>query len=244
MERWIAVARPTTYKRTCTRRRVFISVVIVWHLSVLLNTPHLLEIKKNTDENGHSSCVWFPYISSKSGRQTLALFEFLLKYFLPLSLTFATFFSLRLITQTSMALSQTNEGKSGKRLLRMSIITAAVLGMCWLPNQLYYLLFKYEIKNTELGTPVHLFTVTLCMLNSCVNPWIYCVTNKTYRRQFARVLCPWTQNEVQAWTSNTMDDSQVTPRPRDGRPQPRMMLRNTDISPNFKKTDNQVLIST
>ena len=213
LERWFAVARPTTYKSTCTRRRVLVSVVLVWFVSVLLNTPHLLEIKRNTDKDGRNTCQWFSLISSKAGRKTVALFEFLFKYFIPLFLTFATFFSLRLITQTSMALSQTNQGKSGKRLLRMSIITAAVLGMCWFPNQLYYLLFKYEVKNTQLGTPVHYFTVTLCMLNSCVNPWIYCVTNKSYRRQFAKVLFPRKQNEVRSWTSNTADDSQTNHRP-------------------------------
>lgn len=205
LERWFAVARPTQYKTNLTRRRVYLSIVFIWMWSVLLNLPHPMEIRAITTESGDNQCQWLTLIPSKAGRETVAFFEFIFKFILPLLLSLAVFYSLRYHAKTSKVLSQANQGKTGRRLLRMTMVTALAVAVCWLPNQVYYLLFKFDI--TQLDTPLHHFTVVMCMLNSTVNPWIYCLTNKNYRRRFARLLLPWrrfddesTRSESQNWS--------------------------------------------
>lgn len=203
LERWFAVARPTKYKTSFTKRRVYISIVFIWLWSVLLNLPHPMEIRQITTESGESQCQWFTLISSKTGREAVAFFEFILKFIMPLVLSLIIFYSLRYHAKTSKVLSQGNHGKTGRRLLRMTMATALAVAVCWLPNQVYYLLFKFDI--TRLDTPLHHFTVVMCMLNSAINPWIYCLTNKSYRRRFAKLLLPWRKSDDEV----TRSESQV-----------------------------------
>ena len=202
IDRWLAVARPTKYKTILTKPRVNICVVCIWALSVLLNTPHLLEMKATTGPDNKPQCEWI-VLTRGTTRRVVAIFEFSGKFFLPLLTATATILSLNNHVKSSPALFQTNRGKAGLRLLRMCMLTAIVLGVCWFPNQLYYMLFKYDI--TELDTPMHHFTVVLCMLNSCLNPLIYCISNKTYRRQFSLLLCPWCRDRVMAMEQTGSD---------------------------------------
>lgn len=69
----------------------------------------------------------------------------------------------------------------------MAAITALVMVLCWFPNQLFYLLFKLNV--VQLNTPWHRATVILCMFNSCLNPCIFLLSNKLYRKK-ARELLP------------------------------------------------------
>lgn len=205
IDRWFAVARPTKYKTTLTKLRVNICVVCIWALSVLLNTPHLLEMKATNGPDNEPQCEWV-VLTHGTTRRVVAILEFSGKFFLPLLTASITILSLNNHVKSSPALFQTNRGKAGLRLLRMCMLTAVVLGVCWFPNQLYYMLFKYDI--TELDTPMHHFTVVLCMLNSCVNPLIYCISNKTYRRHFSLLLCPWYRDRVIAMEQTGSDPHQ------------------------------------
>ena len=74
------------------------------------------------------------------------------------------------------------------KLLRMCIIVALLLTICWFPNQLYFVLASYDLVRLE--SPFHHFTVVLAMFNSCTNPVIDCSTNREYRKGFLMLLCP------------------------------------------------------
>ena len=209
IDRWLAVARPTKYKTTLTRPRVSICVLCIWAISVLLNTPHLFEMKAATGPDNKPQCMWL-VLTEGTTRKVVAIFEFVFKFFLPLLTASLTMVSLNHRVKNSPALFQSNRGKAGLRLLRMCMVTTLILGVCWFPNQFYYLLFKYNI--TLLDTPMHHFTVVMCMFNSCINPIIYCISNKTYRRHFAGLLCPyaWYRNRVMAMELTASDPVSVT----------------------------------
>lgn len=202
IDRWLAVARPTKYKTILTKTRVRICVFGIWIISVLLNTPHLFEMKATSDQDGKHQCTWI-VLTEGTTRMVVAIFEFLGKFFLPLLTASLTMASLHSRVKSSPALFQTNRGKAGLRLLRMCMLTTLILGVCWFPNQLYYLLFKYDV--TQLDTPTHHFTVVLCMFNSSINPIIYCISNKTYRKHFMLLLCPWYRDRVTAMELTASD---------------------------------------
>ena len=193
MDRWLAVVRPTKYKTILTKSRVNICVLCVWMLSVLLNAPHLMEITATSGSDRKEQCLWI-VLTGGTTRRVVAFLEFVGKFFLPLLVAAVTLVSIYNHVKSSPALFQTNRGKAGLRLLRMCLLTAIILGVSWFPNQLYYLLFKYDI--TRMETPLHHFTVFMCMFNSCVNPLIYCLSNKMYRRYFTLLLCPWHRARV------------------------------------------------
>lgn len=159
-------------------------VVAVWLVSFLFNAPHLFEMKLASDNH----CVWVS-LTEGNIRKGVALVEFLGKFLVPLIITTMSFLSLWMKVKDSPALFQTNKGKAGVRLLRMCAIIAVVLAICWFPNQIYYLLFKFDI--TQMDTAVHQVTVVMCMGNSTLNPFIYCATNPSYRKNFVEFICPW-----------------------------------------------------
>lgn len=177
LERWFAVAKPAKYRAGFKNYRIYIMVSMVWLVSFLFNAPHLFEMRLAAD----STCAWVTLTEGKV-RKAISFIEFLGKFFIPLLITCLSFLSLWIKVRDSPALFKTNKGKAGVRLLRMCAIIAVVLALCWFPNQIYYLLFKFDI--TEMDTPAHQFTVVLCMGNSTLNPFIYCATNSTYRKKF------------------------------------------------------------
>jgi len=184
LERWFAVAKPAKYRAGFKSYRIYVMVVAVWLVSFLFNAPHLFEMKLAPGNR----CVWVS-LTEGDVRKGVALFEFLGKFFIPLAITTLSFLSLWIKVKNSPALFQTNKGKAGVRLLRMCAIIAVVLAICWFPNQVYYLLFKFDI--TQMDTAAHQVTVVMCMGNSTLNPFIYCVTNQSYRKHFMELICPW-----------------------------------------------------
>lgn len=184
LERWFAVAKPARYRAGFKSYRIYIMVATVWFISFLFNAPHLFEMKLGPENH----CEWVS-LTTGDVRRGVALIEFLGKFFVPLFITCLSFLSLWVKVRDSPALFQTNRGKAGVRLLRMCAITAVVLAICWFPNQVYYLLFKFDI--TQMDTAAHQVTVVMCMGNSTLNPFIYCAINPSYRKHFINFLCPW-----------------------------------------------------
>ena len=183
LERWFAVAKPAKYRAGFKSYRIYVMVITVWLVSFLFNAPHLFEMKLAPGNH----CVWVS-LTEGNVRKGVALVEFLGKFFIPLVITSLSFVSLWMKVKDSPALFQTNKGKAGVRLLRMCAIIAVVLAICWFPNQVYYLLFKFDI--TQMDTTAHQVTVVMCMGNSILNPFIYCITNQSYRKHFTEFLCP------------------------------------------------------
>ena len=177
LERWFAVAKPARYRAGFKSYRIYLLVTTIWLVSFLFNAPHLFEMELAA--NGE--CEWV-VLTEGNTRKAVALIEFLGKFLIPLMITCLSFLSLWAKVRDSPALFKTNKGKRGVRLLRMCAMIAIVLAICWFPNQIYYLLFKFDL--TKMDTPVHQFTVVFCMGNSTLNPFIYCATNSTYRKHF------------------------------------------------------------
>lgn len=182
LERWFAVAKPAQYRAGFKSYRIYLLVTTIWLVSFLFNAPHLFEMELAPDNN----CVWV-VLTEGNTRIAVALIEFLGKFFIPLMITCLSFLSLWFKVRDSPALFKTNKGKRGVRLLRMCALIAIVLAICWFPNQIYYLLFKFDL--TKMDTPVHQFTVVFCMGNSTFNPFIYCATNSTYRKHILALFC-------------------------------------------------------
>ena len=67
----------------------------------------------------------------------------------------------------------------------LSIISCTLIAL-YLPNQIVFLL-SFTGK-TELGQPLHKFTSFMAFLTTCVNPFIYGLSNKNYQQRYWRIL--------------------------------------------------------
>lgn len=128
--------------------------------------------------------------------QVYVIVHVTITFFIPLAIALGTFLHLWLISkQSAIHTTRKYRARSLIHPLRMSAMTALFLGICWLPNQCYFLLSKFDV--TRLDTPMHHVTVVISMFNSCMNPWIYGATNKKYRNEFKKILCFWKRNQIE-----------------------------------------------
>jgi hypothetical protein len=55
-------------------------------------------------------------------------------------------------------------------------------------------MYKFDV--VKLPFNASLFLGVLAMFNSCLNPWIYCLSNKEYRKEFINLLCCTRSNSI------------------------------------------------
>uniref|UniRef100_A0A1A9VF93 G-protein coupled receptors family 1 profile domain-containing protein n=1 Tax=Glossina austeni TaxID=7395 RepID=A0A1A9VF93_GLOAU len=76
--------------------------------------------------------------------------------------------------------------KNKKRVIKMLIIVVVAFGLCWLPLQLYNILYVTipEINEYHFISIVWFGCDWLAMSNSCYNPFIYGIYNEKFKREF------------------------------------------------------------
>ncbi|TSO88086.1 Alpha-2B adrenergic receptor [Bagarius yarrelli] len=75
---------------------------------------------------------------------------------------------------------------------RFTFVLAVVIGVfvvCWFPFFFSYSLQAVCPKSCELPKPVFTFFFWIGYCNSCLNPVIYTIFNKDFRRAFKKILC-------------------------------------------------------
>ena len=185
VERWYSVVKPVKYRLKFKRRRVYVYLLIMWITCLLLHSFVLFEI---TLDEKNLRCVW---ITSDFPKELTVMTYTVVTFFVPNTVTWVTYLHISFALKRSTAINKNNARFTRTRfkLLRMCIIVALLLTICWFPNQLYYALSSYDLVRLE--SPFHHFTIVLAMFNSCTNPVVYCSTNREYRNGFLMLLCPF-----------------------------------------------------
>lgn len=175
LERWYAVLKPLQYKLKFERKRMNMYILLVWILGFgcVGFIPFGRVFNSVTNQ-----CVWSwaPF-----QREILITLYPLLTFFTPSAIACLTILHIYVLIKRSRFRETENRNLRTKRkLLRLCSIVVIMLTLCWLPNQLYYVLSAYDI--TTLETPFHYFTIVLAMSNSSLNPWVYCFSNGQIKR--------------------------------------------------------------
>lgn len=74
---------------------------------------------------------------------------------------------------------QTETIRSRQKVVPMLITVSIVFGLCWLPYQVYFLVFPLISHHVGPNIQhIYLGFYWLAMFNSSLNPFIYCLLNK------------------------------------------------------------------
>ncbi|XP_031572459.1 QRFP-like peptide receptor isoform X2 [Actinia tenebrosa] len=194
VERWYAVAKPVKYKTIFTRKRMSTYVVFICLACLILNGRALFE-KVLVTNASKRMCKWVSLTSSEYFNRSYVITHSIITFYIPLVVTMAAFIHLFIIIRKQRGLTaNVRQSAPVIQLLRMCFVTSLVLGLCWLPNQLVFVMIKFGV--TKPDTPLHHATIVVSMLNSCANPWIYCATSRTFRRGFFGIFCGCRGNRV------------------------------------------------
>ena len=85
------------------------------------------------------------------------------------------------------SIRQSESNPSIKRLTCLVCTASAIVVVCWLPDQFYYCLFQMGFVDFE--NEVHDWLIILAFLNTCLNPILYCLSDKQYASEFLTFFC-------------------------------------------------------
>ena len=191
IERWYCVLRPIKYKDQFSRKRIIIYVFVMFIITCILSMNKFFEISLDDKK-----CISKKAPYGKYGTRAFIISYSLVAFYIPCLLTWITFghIGVHLPSSPGESTESVNKRRRQRLLLRMCALTAAALTVCGFPSQTIYILSPFGI--TKIGSPLHKGFNVLVFLNSCMNPLIYCFTNKEYRREFKKLLAPHRGNGI------------------------------------------------
>ena len=185
-ERWYAVVRPYKYKEVFNKKRTLVYISLVWLWSFLLCGTSLFEVAYVPTEPLNRRCKWKLFWGKQQVRSTVAIIQVLFKMVLP-CLTMLCLF-LHMVYKAGRSTVATAESKAKLRgkMTRMVGAACFMLIVCYAPNQINYALAM--AGKARLDSELHHGLSILVFVNSCVNPFIYGLSNKNYRNGYLRIM--------------------------------------------------------
>ena len=177
IERWFASVKPLQYRIRFTSKRLGVYIISIWISTCVFQLYRLF--RKIPGEDG---CQWAKDPFGPRSHKALIISYVSVTFILPNIITWTSFLHIWLSVKGSSALNTASGNQARCRLLRMSVLTALFLTLCWFPDQLNYVLSLFDV--TSLESPISDYFLVLALSNSWVNPWIYCFTNKAFRNEF------------------------------------------------------------
>lgn len=209
IDRWIAVMKHTHYKTLINRSRVVKGIALSYILGVVFILPSHpnIEVFPNKPSGQRCSFVSTPYL-----KYTVTI-NFMGKAVVPFVAITVMYIQIVLkIKSTSQGLNQNSSIKEPrKKITRIAIISSVTILLCWLPNQINLLLYSYGKSTVQ--SSFHDFTVGLVFLTSCINPFLYGLTSKKFRKGYVVTLSNLTPCRSASSTpgSQPTSNSQIAP---------------------------------
>ncbi|XP_038044873.1 galanin receptor 2a-like [Patiria miniata] len=186
LERYLAVVYPLRHKRLFSPTKAKISVALTWVIAVVLNFfgPLVQDV-----QDGKCVVVWH----SDALRISVGVSVFLVTYLIPVLVMLVTYIRIlaKIRTQTRAASQTAHRAHSQNRLVAYHaarrgvvetlFIVVLAFAVCWTPDQMMFLAqnaghFDYE------GSAIYPYFLLLALTNSCLNPVIYSIKNRSFRK--------------------------------------------------------------
>ena len=190
-ERWYAVIKPHKYSETFNQKRTLVYILLVWLWSVILCGTSLFEVAYVSSNPPNRRCKWQLHWGEQPVRGVVGIIQVLFKMVLPsLTMLFLFMHMVYKASKSTIASAESRAKLRGK-MTRMVGAACIMLIVCFAPNQINYAMAM--AGKTRLDTYLHHVLSLLVFVNSCLNPFIYGLSNKNYRRGYLKILllvCP------------------------------------------------------
>ena len=188
-DRWFAVVKPFSYCMTMTKRTVLSYILVSWVCS--LATVSTAVIETVYLPSSRRMCEYRILAPGSTFRVLLAVFQITMMTFFPCLAMIALYIHMVGMVVTSAVTSQASKAKLRGKMTRMIGFVCFVSTICLTPNQITALLvFAGKMRP---DSEEHHAVAFLTFATSCVNPVIYGLSNKNYRRSYKKILflmCP------------------------------------------------------
>ncbi|XP_001381552.4 galanin receptor type 3 isoform X1 [Monodelphis domestica] len=189
VDRYLAIRYPLRSRALRTAQNAWAAIGLIWLLALLFSGPYA----------GYYWTVRYGKLVlcvpgwEDDSRRALDLVTFAVGYLLPVavvSLAYARIlcFLWAAVDPTSSASEARRRAKG--RASRTMLAVAALFGLCWLPHHVVILYFWFGHFRFNWATyACRLASHCLSYANSCLNPLVYALASKHFRKRFRHV-CP------------------------------------------------------
>ncbi|NWH55852.1 GALR2 protein, partial [Geococcyx californianus] len=193
---YLAIRYPLKSRDLRTSRNAGVAIVAIWSLSLLFAGPYLSYYQM---VHYHREPICIP-IWEDQRRKILDILTFVFGYLLPVivvSLAYAR--TIKFLWTSVDPIERISESRKAKRKVTKMIVAVAILFcLCWLPHHLVILCFWFGHFPFNRATyACRLASHCLSYANSCLNPIVYALISKHFRKRFKQVFtCLFFQNKT------------------------------------------------
>ncbi|XP_065705191.1 galanin receptor type 3 isoform X1 [Patagioenas fasciata] len=196
VDRYLAIRYPLKSRDLRTSRNAGVAIAAIWLLSLLFAGPYL-SYYQIVHYHGVPICI---PIWEDQRRKILDILTFVFGYLLPVtvvSLAYAR--TIKFLWTSVDPIERISESRKAKRKVTKMIVAVAILFcLCWLPHHLVILCFWFGHFPFNRATyACRLASHCLSYANSCLNPIVYALISKHFRKRFKQVFtCLFFQNKT------------------------------------------------
>jgi hypothetical protein len=181
IDRWYSVIKPIKYKIAFGKRRLLGYIALIWVTSTFTEAIGLFITKLE-----HGRCTWDDPPYDDNAERVFILVHVMVTFYIPSVVTWASFAQIWYSLSHTAINNQNHDVTAKKRLVRMCALAAFFLTLCWFPTETFFVLKKFNV--VELPDIWYWIFNLLGTFNSCINPWVYCLSNKQYRKEFQSIV--------------------------------------------------------
>ncbi|XP_071805518.1 neuropeptide FF receptor 1-like [Asterias amurensis] len=193
LERYFAVVHPLKHKLIFSKNRIKCFIAAIWTAAIVMNSGSFFVTR--VSEGNNCELTW----PSSAFQMVHGSMIFTVEFVIPVTLMVVSHFrAIRELQMQARSLLKRNESTSSpafsllrcrRRVIKMVLIVVLTFIICWLPDQMGFLLFNFGVLSPDYfrSTIYRAFTI-LAFINSCANPIIYVWLNKNFRAAVAQLI--------------------------------------------------------
>ncbi|KAK3607914.1 hypothetical protein CHS0354_036740 [Potamilus streckersoni] len=205
IERFVAIVYPIKAHILCGRRKIIITVLIIWPIAIGCGLPtaiyNTLQSPQYVREIQYCMIV-FPDISNLV---TFRYMEFLMFYFIPVAIQIVLYavISRKLYVSTDKLHTRfqmrpdskhrtdraSDTIRARKDVVKMLVASVLVYLICYAPPQIILFYNTFSKRQFHSTWSFQVFSYVIAYINSAANPVLYCIFSQNFRRNFKKCLC-------------------------------------------------------
>ena len=187
MERYFAIVYPLKLDRRLTRRKVYLLMAAIWMLGPTYNALFMVPTSR---VQGGVCTVYTVWPNALTQRAT-GLLTVLVQFVVPIILIVFAYIRIAVVLKNSTggatgAYASSNRDERIRRarqnVIKTLLLVSACFVLCWIWNQVYYLLFNLGYDKIDFNSAFYHFTVIAVFCNCCLNPIIYSLKYQQFQK--------------------------------------------------------------
>ena len=186
VERYYAITQPTSLQHRLTSKKLKVFIPGCWAVALVFNSPYLFTYYYNPSF-GRCLLAWpLPWLG-----RLYSLLWFVIAGVVPGGIM-AVLYS-RVIRQlwfghnTDSTVTQAVK-RSRKKITKTMLTVTAIYALCWYPELVMWILANFHPKQFPYRGPTHLAGMCLMVVNSSLNPLVYALQFKQFRRELVKIV--------------------------------------------------------